>query len=130
MYNKLLTPLLIIITFISLILFSIFIMKYIEKSSASYASLLKSVQYDVSNEKWDNASAKLEQINKRWSSDSKIWELFTNHHEIDDIYASLLDSIAYVRERDKTLSEASVSKLNYLYEHISDKEKISFENII
>jgi hypothetical protein len=113
------------------IILSIFIQKYLEKSSKvliiEIDKLMESVEADKINE-----SIKLrEQVQEKWDNTKKKWAALIDHEEIDNIEETMHRVemlIGDPEEKVELLSE--LNRLSFYLEHIPEREAFSLENVM
>ncbi|MEG1009254.1 MAG: DUF4363 family protein [Clostridia bacterium] len=121
-----------IVLTISLILIitgGIYEIKYF-KDSSQYA--IVDVEYSknlVDNNKFSEASAHIEELEKTWNNMKDIWNIFINHDEIDDIQEAMINYKMYTRlqNREEALVYAEILSNNFT--HIAKKEYIKLDNV-
>ena len=113
------------------IILSIFIQKYLEKSSKvliiEIDKLMEAVEADKINE-----SIKLrEQVQEKWDNTKKKWAALIDHEEIDNIEETMHRVemlIGDPEEKVELLSE--LNRLSFYLEHIPEREAFSLENVM
>lgn len=113
------------------IILSIFIQKYLEKSSKvliiEIDKLMEAVEADKINE-----SVKLrEQVQEKWDNTKKKWAALIDHEEIDNIEETMHRVemlIGDPEEKVELLSE--LNRLSFYLEHIPEREAFSLENVM
>ena len=113
------------------IILSIFIQKYLEKSSKvliiEIDKLMEAVEADKINE-----SIKLrEQVQEKWDNTKKKWAALIDHEEIDNIEETMHRIemlIGDPEEKVELLSE--LNRLSFYLEHIPEREAFSLENVM
>ncbi len=113
------------------IILSIFIQKYLEKSSKvliiEIDKLMEAVEADKINE-----SIKLrEQVQEKWDNTKKKWAALIDHEEIDNIEETMHRVemlIGDPEEKVELLSE--LNRLRFYLKHIPERESFSLENVL
>lgn len=112
-----------------LITFWIIIFTYISESVEVLNSLLNNMEEKIYNNNWKSTTAIYNDINKKWTSTSKILMLTLDHEEMEKINLSLEKIKKYIAVKNKPLVVGEAATLKYLFNHIKEKESLSFKNI-
>lgn len=123
------TLLLCILTLAFLILFGFFISSYIKTSASKLLKEIDKIEYSISNDNYITAYTDIEKLLTDWEETEKLWSMFVNHHEIDNISITLKESVEYIKLKDKVNSSAYISALRHYIKHIPEIETLSLKNI-
>ncbi len=103
---------------------------YLQKTSDQLISMLDEIDGFVDKGSWDEAYAKMNDIDEAWEKKEKVWGMVINHHEIDNISISLKSALIYIDLNDEVDSLASLASLRHYIGHIPIMERMSLKNII
>lgn len=103
---------------------------YLYSSSNNMEKKLETIEQNIKSEKWMNAKANADDLEKTWGKVSSKWAILIEHREIDDIDMSLSKLKSFIDTKDKDLSLSELKTLKELYSHIPSNEKLTLENIL
>lgn len=126
---KYVIPLITTIT-VLIILVDIASYNYLYSSSNNMEKKLETIEQNIKSEKWMNAKANADDLEKTWGKISSKWAILIEHREIDDIDMSLSKLKSFIDTKDKDLSLSELKTLKELYSHIPSNEKLTLENIL
>ncbi|AFK85054.1 MULTISPECIES: DUF4363 family protein [Thermoanaerobacterium] len=126
---KYVIPLITTIT-VLIILVDIASYNYLYSSSNNMEKKLETIEQNIKSEKWMNAKANADDLEKTWGKISSKWAILIEHREIDDIDMSLSKLKSFIDTKDKDLSLSELKTLKELYGHIPSNEKLTLENIL
>lgn len=106
-----------------------FSINYLNNASMNLQKLNDKLEQSIKNDDWDEAYNISLDFTSKWRKHSKIIKVFVNHQEIDNVEMELWKLPQYVKEKTKDESLASVHVLKFLLYHISNLEKVNFQNI-
>lgn len=119
-----------IIIVILVIIFSanFIVLKHLEDTSDVLIQKIAEINYNI-KENIDVAKELINELEEKWEETNRTWSTIVIHQELDQIELSLLTAKAAVENGlvDDALIE--VNKLNFLLEHISEKESFKLKNI-
>lgn len=119
------------IVIISIMIFScLSISRYLEVSANKMLDDIIEVEDSINNDKWEDAYNKIVYIGIEWEKTERVWSTIVNHHEIDSITISLIESEKYVKYKDKMVSETSLSSLKHYIDHIPKMELLNLKNVL
>ncbi|HBK85885.1 MAG TPA: hypothetical protein DDZ53_07645 [Firmicutes bacterium] len=103
---------------------------YLEKTAEELGDLLLATQDAVLIEDWAQAEERFNACLARWENVQRTWSALINHQEVDEIQMTFERAKEYVGNQEKAsaLAELAVAKL--LVEHVPQKEKPSWANIL
>jgi len=104
--------------------------QYIQTATQSMADHLTVVEQSIANQKWEGAFEELTTAQQRWTEINTWWSILLDHEEIDTIDLSIKRLEKFIDTKDMTLSLSEVSALKFLFEHISEAEQFSLNNIL
>lgn len=115
---------------ITLIIFSgIMIKKYLDISTTKLLDQITIIESLVREGEWEKANSAALKLNNSWDKTENIWTIFTNHHEIDNISNTLINTIEYIKAMEKSDSLAHLASLKHYISHIPEMERIVIKNI-
>lgn len=104
--------------------------RQIQNTTRLMRNHLEAVEQSVSTQKWEASESELSSAQQSWTK-TKTWlSILLDHQEIDTIDLTMKRLGKYLETKDVTLSLGEVSALKFLFEHISDAELFTLENII
>lgn len=103
---------------------------YLQKTSSELILRLETVEQYADQNNWDAAYSEMKSVDSLWERREKVWGMFINHHETDNISISLKSSLVYINKEDSVESLSSLSALRYYISHIPVIERISLKNIL
>lgn len=121
---------------ISLIIFTImvttigFSLNYLNKVSDDLGRLNDEIEQYIADSNWDEAYKTSIEYTEKWNDYSEKLKLFVDHQEMDKIEEELCKLSQYIKEKTKEESLASVHVLKFLFDHISELEKLTIQNIL
>ncbi|KPU45333.1 hypothetical protein OXPF_12260 [Oxobacter pfennigii] len=83
----------------------------------------------VTLDKWEEASEKIKDFEEAWEDIENVWTLLIDHFEIDNIEMSLKKAGKYIETKNKPLSLAELETLDFMVEHILEKEVFNLKNV-
>jgi hypothetical protein len=118
--------------FIVVIIFSLslFIKNYLEKTTSLMLSEITHIEFYVNSNEWDKAYTKITELNNKWEQIDDKWTFLINHHEIDEISVSILNTTEYIKGKDRTQALSALSSVKHYISHIPKMETVSLENIL
>lgn len=127
--SKLKPLIIIIILTILLIVGGCLTLYALNSESQELSSNLSTLEEDIENQNWNEASRKLEEFHNKWDKTSKVWSMLIDHYEIDNIELVLSQLISYVKTEDKNEALSQMSSLRTLIKHIPAKESFNLQNV-
>ncbi len=121
-----------IILFIAIVIIvfgGIFEIKYLEKSVTFFSSEIDYIQNAIENENYSLASEQLQNTTNSWNIKKKIWDIFVNNEDINEIEESLAELKANINFKEKEESGAIVGRLKAKISLILQRQEIKIENI-
>lgn len=106
------------------------IKNYLQIDTAKLNSKIDTINKAIEKNDWKNAHTNIKELKKDWESSQKIWALFINHREIDNISSSLCKTEEYILNNSLSDSSAYLAELKEFIDHIPDMEKLSLKNIL
>jgi hypothetical protein len=82
-------------------------------------------------EQWPQAEETVDKIVERWESGRKIWEMFIDHHHVDQAEASLYALQAHVHGKaDSAHYKEQIAILRHGCKHILKQNKLGIGNVL
>lgn len=120
-----------LVGFLAIIVLSIFIQKYLEKSSEILVNVIDELMEVVEDDKINDSIQIREKVQEKWDNTKKKWAALIDHEEIDNIEETMHRVemlIGDPEEKVELLSE--LNRLSFYLKHIPEREKFSIENIL
>jgi len=112
------------------IIFSIYSVNYLEKSSEELITQLVVVEKAIKQKEWHKAQGELEQFRRNWEKAKFMWSILIDHREIDNIEVSIAHIGSYLSTQNLSEISAEIKGLYLFLKHIPETEKISLENFL
>jgi len=116
---------------IVVVILSIFIKKYKEKSSEILVEKIDELMEAVEDDKINESVGIREKIQEKWDDTQNKWAALIDHEEIDNIEETMHRIemlIGDPEEKVELLSE--LNRLSFYLKHIPEREAFSIENIL
>ena len=84
----------------------------------------------INNDNYDFAKEQLNNTKNNWEAQKKIWHIFVNNEEIENIDESIVELEEYLNNQMKEESLVEVSKLISLVKYSAKMQELSIETII
>lgn len=124
-------PLLISVVLVAIYLFgATYLYSEIEKTSVAFSEELLEIQNLVKEDNWEESKELFNAFKKRWQPTSTLWMTYIGHHDIDSVEEAIRETDVYLKVEDVAGTLENLSKLTYHLEHIYEKEKINWYNIL
>lgn len=118
-----------IIAIIIIVFGGIFEIKYLEKSATFFSSEIDYIQNAIENKNYKMASEQLQNTINNWNVKKKIWDIFVNNEEINEVEESLAKLKAYIDYEEQEESGAIAKEIKAKIGLILQRQKIQIENI-
>ncbi|MDK2821566.1 MAG: hypothetical protein PWP31_1531 [Clostridia bacterium] len=106
------------------------IQHYLEKTAKEMGAQLEEVKRSVEAENWVASNNDLSKFKKRWDRTRRNWELLIEHVEIDNIETKVNRSEEMIKNQDKTNALAELREAIMLIEHIPERERLTWRNLL
>lgn len=125
----------IIVFLIIIVIFGgIAVEKYLSRTSTELVVEIEKLENEINNNKDINQNEfilnTITNIENKWDSIEKKWATIVEHIEIDNLEIALLQIKQYIKENNKTEALIKIQETKFLLNHIPEKEKINFKNIM
>lgn len=119
-----------IIITILIIIFTahIAITKYLEKTTDKLIGKVESISINT-KDNIDAAKLEIKNFQEEWDNAHKTWSIIISHQELDQIELALVSASIAIENVDIDEALIELGKLNFLLEHIKDKEGFKLKNI-
>ncbi|MBR2785426.1 MAG: DUF4363 family protein [Clostridia bacterium] len=104
--------------------------KYLNKSASYLSYDIEYIRNAINNDNYDIAKEQLNNTINNWEAQKKIWHIFVNNEEIENIDESIVELEEYLNNQMKEESLVEVSKLISLVKYSAEMQKLSLETII
>jgi hypothetical protein len=101
----------------------------LQDSSSNLSYQIDRVSMEIRQGDWEAAIKQSQKLEQVWEETAKLWPVFLDHQEMDNIEFTLARVKEYVKGRDAVLSLGQLSELKLMIEHIPQKEAVNLENI-
>lgn len=118
-----------VIVFVVILFSAYFSIRYLNSICTKLTKMDDQLENYVNNEDWDKSYKVSLEFFENWEHYRDKISVFVHHGEIDNISMELWKLTQYVKCRNKDESLASIHSLKFLMKHISDMEKVNFQNI-
>lgn len=113
-----------------LIVSALFAHDYLVTSAEHMSEQLSALILAVKTERWESAQSQMEQIHTDWHKVRLIWNVFTEHEEIDDMNGTLARLAGFIEEKEVPSSLAEGRAALQLLKHIPEKESLTLINLL
>jgi len=103
---------------------------YIQKSADSLVQRIDRLEEQILLEKWEDGLQEMVRIEEEWEDTKKWWSVLLHHQEIESIDITLKRAEKFVVGKNSLHGIGELSALRLLFEHISDTEILSLQNIL
>lgn len=103
--------------------------RYLHQSATTLATELREVKILAEQEEWGAASELFEKFMSRWNKVHRIWAMFIDHIELDNIDMRLARGKEFIRAQDIVNVSAEFGEAIKLLEHIPERESLTLHNI-
>ena len=104
--------------------------KYLNKSASYLSYDIEYIRNAINNDNYDFAKEQLNNTKNNWEAQKKIWHIFVNNEEIENIDESIVELEEYLNNKMKEESLVEVAKLISLVKYSAKMQKLSLETII
>ncbi len=104
--------------------------KYLNKSASYLSSDIEYVKNAIINNNYELAKEQLNNTKNNWNEQKKIWHIFINNEEIEEIDVSIIELEEYINNQMKEESIVEVSKLISLIKYSANMQRLSIETVI
>ena len=104
--------------------------KYLNKSASYLSYDIEYIKNAINNDNYDFAKEQLNNTKNNWEVQKKIWHIFVNNEEIENIDESIVELEEYLNNQMKEESLVEVSKLISLVKYSAKMQELSIETII
>lgn len=104
--------------------------KYLNKSASYLSSDIEYVKNAIINNNYELAKEQLNNTKNNWKEQKKIWHIFVNNEEIEEIDVSIIELEEYINSQMKEESIVEVSKLISLIKYSANMQRLSIETVI
>ena len=104
--------------------------KYLNKSASYLSYDIEYIKNAIINDNYDFAKEQLNNTKNNWEAQKKIWHIFVNNEEIENIDESIVELEEYLNNKMKEESLVEVSKLISLVKYSAKMQELSIETII
>lgn len=118
------------ITILSILVVGIGSILYLNKTATGLALLLEETLTAVQEEDWGRAEEMVSRSLERWETVQQMWSAMINHKEVDNIKTTLERAKEYVANQEKASAIVELAVAKLLVEHVPQKEKPSWSNIL
>lgn len=121
--------LVVLIVVVLIVVGGIYSERYLHQSSTALVTELQEVKSLVEQENWDAARESFEKFMNHWDRVRRIWAMFTDHFELDNIDMRLARGKEFIRAQDTVNVSVEFGEAIKLLEHIPERESLTLHNI-
>lgn len=118
------------ITTLSILAVGIGSILYLNETATGLALLLEETLKAVQEEDWGRAEEMVSRSLERWETVQQMWSAMINHKEVDGIKTTLERAKEYVANQEKASAIVELAVAKLLVEHVPQKERPSWSNIL
>lgn len=104
--------------------------KYLNKSASYLSYDIEYIRNAINNDNYDFAKEQLNNTKNNWEAQKKIWHIFVNNEEIENIDESIVELEEYINNQMKEESIVEVSKLISLIKYSANLQRLRIETVI
>ncbi|MCW2279392.1 DUF4363 family protein [Heliophilum fasciatum] len=119
-----------LIAFIATVGLGIWVDHRLDSDTEALLQHVEQIHQEVEQDQWQSASTDTSDLQEKWSTQAKWWNMVMLHQEIDNIEFALARVQEYVASQNRALSLGQLSELRLMLKHIPEKEAISLKNIL
>ena len=118
-----------IIIVILVIIFSanFIVINHLRNTTESLVAKIEEINLNIDNKQ--KAGEIMEELTKQWEETNKTWAIIVTHQELDQIEISLLTAKIAIENDDIDDALIELGKLDFLLEHINERESFKLKNI-
>lgn len=118
-----------IILIILVIIFSgnFIVINHLQTTTEGLVAKITEINENIENK--EEAEKLINELNEEWERTSQTWAIIVSHQELDQIEISLLSAKTAIANEDNDEAEIELSKLEFLLEHINEKEAFLLKNV-
>jgi len=105
---------------------SVFMQKYLVKTSDELIGILEEMKQDIGSKE---NSEKVNELLEKWDEINKIWSMIIIHEELDNIEVSMLGVKGAIESEDTEYAIEELERTIFLVGHIKEKEAFKLKNI-
>ena len=108
----------------------IMMQKYTEKVVSTMNNYINDLKTDIRDENYSKLDQNINDMNDKWDEFKNVLSVYIEHDELEKVETYLAGYKSYVETHDKDMALSDLDKTEFILEHISNKYKITIENII
>lgn len=113
-----------------LVVGALYMQNYLVTSAEHMSNQLSTLLLAVKAEHWDEAHSQVKLLQTDWQRVRTVWNIFTEHEEIDDMNGTLARLAGYIDENEAPSSLAEGRSALQLLRHIPEKESLTLINLL
>ena len=117
------------ICLITLIVFGIIQLNYLDETSKYLISDAKYIENLVNNDNFEEAKKHMDNLNSTWDNMNSIWCIFIHHNETESLKEYMVSLEKYIEIKNKDNVFLSSSQIINKLENIVRKQNILLENV-
>lgn len=102
---------------------------FLENTVSDINKNIYTLQRNLYDNNWNEVELSFNMIYKKWKKSLDILMLVIDHDEMEKVNYSLSRIREYINIREKSLLIGEIGSLNYLVNHVKQKESLSLDNI-
>ncbi|MBR5227983.1 MAG: DUF4363 family protein [Clostridia bacterium] len=117
------------ITLAVIIGLNIFQNTYLDRSGENLKNITEEIILCIEKENYSMLNNKINKLEENWEKDKSIWDVLTEHDDVEEVESSIASLKAYAKIQIKSESLNECFILKQRIEHILENEKVSLSNI-
>ena len=102
----------------------------LEKSGRELTAYLVAAETATNEEAWAEAAQAMEEAFTYWERCQRYWSSLANHQELDAIRQAFARADAFINNQEKAAAVAELAVCKLLVEHIPQKERPTWGNVL
>ena len=98
--------------------------------STQDASNMKEVYELVTRDRWEEATGVYDEQMRRWRRHKRVFTILIDHSEMDTIELCLITAGESLKTMNKHDTLDAVARSIFLFEHIEERNRFSYENVL
>ena len=117
------------VALVAFIIAGIVVERSMINSAREMDKILLAVERFSRQDKPGEALQKLRRFEARWSRTKKLWRLFTDHHEMDQVQLTIDRADVFLATKKIPEARSETSSLRFLITHIPEKECLNYKSV-
>lgn len=104
-------------------------MSYLKKTAAVLKLQIEYIKAYVESDDYENAKKAYDTLEKNWNKVSNMWDVFTEHDDVEEFDSSMKSLNAYIVQEEKSDCVNEIAQLLQRIEHILKSESVSLATV-